>query len=76
VFAPAGGDSLAVTWAPVAGAETYRVEVFAADLDTLAILADLPGSPVRVPVGALCRVRAYAGGREVAASGLEAAAAR
>jgi len=76
VFTPAAGDSLTVTWLPVAGAKGYRLELYTADLDTLAIIDGLRGSPARVPAGALCRVRASAGSRELAASGLEAAPAR
>lgn len=80
----AAGDSLTVAWSPAAGAETYGLELYTADLDTLAILDGLRTTTVRVagdllPPGdaaALCRVRAYAGGREVAASALVAVPAR
>lgn len=83
-FAAAAGDSLTVAWSPAAGAETYGLELYTADLDTLAILDGLRTATVRVAgdllppdgAGALCRVRAYAGGREVAASALVAVPAR
>lgn len=83
-FAAAAGDSLTVAWTPVAGAVTYGLELFTAGLDTLAILDGLRTTTVRVAgdvlppgdAGALCRVRAFAGGREVAASALVAVPAR
>lgn len=83
-FATDAGDSLTVSWSPAAGAETYGLELYTAELDTLAILDGLRGTTARVAgdllpsvgVGALCRVRAYAGGREVAASALVAVPAR
>lgn len=83
-FTVAAGDSLAVAWSPAAGAETYGLELYTADLDTLAILDGLRGTAVRVAgdllppggAGALCRVRAYAAGRELAASALVAVPVR
>ncbi|MBK8165270.1 MAG: hypothetical protein IPK64_04785 [bacterium] len=83
-FATAGGDSLAVAWSPAAGAEAYGLELYTAELDTIMVLDGLRGTSARVagrllPLdgrGVLCRVRAYARGREVAASALVAVPAR
>lgn len=74
----AGTDAgLRIDWAEVAGADRYRLEVFAADLDTLAVQdrlsrphAELPAGVAGAGDGAMCRVRAYRGAEEVAASGL------
>ena len=76
------GD-LGLNWAPVAGAEQYEVVVFSAALDTLVVLGPLDEPAVVVPGGLLspdddvfCRVRALAAGVAIAASGLQALAAR
>lgn len=90
--APAPGVTLGVTadgalhlqWPAVDGAEAYRLELFSADLDTLAVLGPLavphaelaasalPAGAAAIDGALLCRVRAYAGQVEVAASALAA----
>lgn len=77
-FTPDAGGGLLASWAPVPGAETYRLELFAADLDTLAVRDGLavPSAVLAADLvegdgaAALCRVRAYGGGRELVASAL------
>ncbi len=78
VFTADAERGLLASWEAVAGAETYRLELFAADLDTLSVQDGLPGPSAALGTGpgdgeggaALCRVRAFAGGRELAASAL------
>lgn len=79
--APVAGR-VRLIWPAIAGAERYRLELFAADLDTLALLdaltepaatvaADLLGARDGTPAaGILCRVRAYGSAGELAVSAL------
>ncbi len=76
---PASDGSAKLSWAPVPGAETYRVELFTAALDTVGVLsvsepaatvtADLAGREGDA-AAVLCRVRARGQRGEVAVSPL------
>jgi len=73
-----------LSWPAVAGADRYLVELFSADLDTLAVYGPLPepevaveaallwndGDGRQVPAGVLCRVRALGAAGQVAVSRL------
>lgn len=79
--APAGADTWRLSWPAVSGAHHYQLEIFAADLDTIASFGPLPepmvtvaqallaGAP-RGAAGILCRVRAVGPAGEIAVSRL------
>lgn len=79
-----GQDRVSLSWPAVPGADSYRLELFTAALDTLAVFDPLPqptvtiasallkgsGSAEETPSGLLYRVRAFGAAGQIAATPL------